>query len=225
LRIRIGAAVWLAFSWRAGWSAECQGFRADRLRMGAFRYRTLVNGKEAGSSEIRIRRSRAGTFEFTNEISGAFRQSWAAVASAEFVPVSARLSSASGTVFELTYRGDRVTGSAGRVVDDVVAAGTVDQRIDWAAVMSMREYGAGGTCGFRVYDPKAGNSRVVVTIGGKERIRVPAGMFDTVRVVYRIAKAQGTEEYRVWMGGGARRFMVREEFPNGSVTELAAMGR
>ncbi len=53
--------------------------------------------------------------------------------------------------------------------------------------------------------------------------QVPAARLDAVRVVYRIAKNKGIEEYRVLVREKLPRFMAKEEFPNGAVTELVAM--
>jgi hypothetical protein len=207
---------------------------AARLRTGSFRYRTLVDRKEAGQSQIGIRRSAGtGNYVYSNVITGAFSQSWEAIATPAFAPVSAKLTSGQGNearpVFELSYRGERVSGFAvsgttqplaRMTVDETVAADTVDQRIDWAAVMALKDYAPDQEYTFHVYDPGTGNSRVIVTVGPTEITRVPAGAFETIRVVYRIEKNRGPEVYQVLVSKQARRFMVKEEFPNGAVTEL-----
>jgi hypothetical protein len=134
------------------------------------------------------------------------------------------------TLFQLAYLGTRVTGfassgsgqtpAARRPVDETVTADTVDQRIDWAAVMALKEYVPGGRFEFHVYDPGTGNSRVIVQTGGLETLTVPAGSFDTVRVTYRIEKNRGTEAYEVFIKKEVPRVLVKEQFPNGAVTEL-----
>jgi hypothetical protein len=79
---------------------------ASRLRTGSLRYRTLVGGKDEGQSLIQIRKS-SGNYVFSNLITGAFSQSWEAVASQEFKPVSAKLLRGEGNdarpAFELAY--------------------------------------------------------------------------------------------------------------------------
>src|SRR5215472_8749793 len=102
--------------------------------------------------------------------------------------------------FELKYASGRVTGfsvsgEAGtapvrRSVDDAVPAGTVDQRIDWAYVMTV-DLRAGETFGFGVYDPGTGASKVVAKVGAVERVEVPAGSFDAYRITYEVAKSRG----------------------------------
>ena len=88
---------------------------AARLLTGSFSFRTLVNGAEVGRSRIQIRRSaELGNYVFSNLVNGSFSQSWEAVTSPLFAPVSARLSfgqgSAARIAFELSYHDDRVTG-------------------------------------------------------------------------------------------------------------------
>jgi len=206
---------------------------ATRLRTGAYSFRTLVNGKEVGRSRIQIRRSvDSRNYVFSNLVLGSFSQSWEAVASPTFAPVSAKLSfgqgSAARTAFDLSYQGNRVTGFIAprkeafkkREVDETVAGDTVDQRIDWAAVMAFKEYVEGHEFKFHVYDAGSGNSLVSVRIGKSETTAVPAGSFETVRVSYRIDKRSGVETYEVFVTKQAPRFLVKEKFPNGSVTEL-----
>jgi hypothetical protein len=206
---------------------------AVRLRGGDFHYRTLVDGQEAGRSRIQIRKSDSGDFVFMNRVEGAFSQSWESVASPTFEPILARLKMGRGrdarTVFELVYRGGRVTGFASsgkgpsverRSVDDAVAEDTVDQRIDWAAVMAVKEYAADARFAFHVYDPGTGLSRVTARVVGFERVTVPAGTFSTARVAYTIEKSRGSETYEVFVHRELPRFLVKEIFPNGAVTEL-----
>jgi hypothetical protein len=70
-----------------------------------------------------------------------------------------------------------------------------------------------------VYDPGTGNSLVHVKIGRTERVHVPAGTFEGVLVTYRIDKNRGSEVYRVTMDRRSR-FLVKEAFPDGAITEL-----
>jgi hypothetical protein len=209
---------------------------AGRLRTGSFSFRTLVGGKEVGRSRIQIRRSTdSGNYIFSNLVLGSFSQSWQAIASPTFASVSAKLSfgqgSAARTAFELSYQGNRVTGFVTsqkepfkkREVDETVTDHSVDQRIDWAAVMALKEYVEGHEFQFRVYDPGAGNSVVSVRIGKSETTAVPAGSFETVHLSYRIDKRSGAETYEVFVTRQAPRFLVKEKFPNGSLTELVEL--
>ena len=209
---------------------------AERLRTGSYSFRTLVDGKEAGQSRIRISKATdSGNYVFSNVVTGSFSQSWEAVVSPTFVPVSAKLSfgqgSAARAVFDLKYQGRRVTGfvtarkepSQRREVNETISDDTVDQRVDWAAVMALKEYVEGQEFHFHVYDPNMGNSLVSVRIGESEKTAVPAGSFETVRVSYRIDKPGGAETYQVFVTKQAPRFLVKEKFPNGSLTELAEL--
>lgn len=166
---------------------------ATRLQTGSFSFRTLVEGKEVGRSRIQIHRAAdSGNYVFSNLVTGSFSQSWEAVATPRFAPVSAKLSFGQGsgarTAFELSYQGNRVTGfmasrkepSKRREIDENASDDTVDQRIDWAAVMALKEYVEGKEFQFHVYDPGTGNSVVSGRIGknvkmkdGKEKNVVP----------------------------------------------------
>jgi hypothetical protein len=209
---------------------------ATKLRTGAYSFRTLVDGKEVGRSRIQIRRSvDSRNYVFSNLVLGSFSQSWEAVASPSFAPVSAKLSfgqgSAARNAFDLSYQSNRVTGFIAsqkepfkrREVDETVADDTVDQRIDWAAVLAFNEYVEGHEFKFHVYDAGTGNSLVSVRIGKSETTEVPAGSFETVCVSYRIDKCSGAETYEVFVTKQAPRFLVKEKFPNGSVTELVEL--
>ena len=215
--------------------ARCD-FDATRLRTGSYSFRTLVDGKEVGRSRIQISKSSdSGNYVFSNVVIGSFSQSWEAVASPRFAPVSAKLSfgqgSAARTAFDLSYQGNRVTGFITsqkepfkrREVDEAIADDTVDQRIDWATVMAFKEYVEGREFKFHVYDAGTGNSVVSVRIGKSEKTAVPAGSYETVRISYRIDKRSGAETYEVFVTKQAPRFLVKEKFPNGSVTELVEL--
>jgi hypothetical protein len=134
----------------------------------------------------------------------------------------------------LTYSGDRVTGSAGTTADNVtneaklaemkpvgaaVPGGTVDQRIDWAAMLASR-LEIGQKLDFTVYDSATGISKVASEVTKAEQVRVPAGTFDAIRAVYRIEKSKGTETYEVLASKETPRFMVREDFSTRMSTEL-----
>ena len=210
-------------------------FDASRLRLGQFRYRTIVKGKDAGGSTISIARSDDGTYRFTNEVTGQFRQSWEAVATSRFEPRTATLGLGqnddrrrsmslvyeAGAVSGTATRTDPVKGAQTSQVSARVPGDVVDQRIDWAAVMST-SLSPGQKIAFSVYDPWIGVSRVSGQVGDPETITVPAGSFETRRVVYVIEKSSGTERYEVWVSTQSPRFMVREDFPGGASTELVS---
>jgi hypothetical protein len=125
----------------------------------------------------------------------------------------------------LKYADGYVTGSEEKEssrankIDSHVPPGTVDQRIDWAAAMSTGLV-VGDKFNFTVFDPATGISQVTGKVAGDERIIVPAGTFDTVRIIYQIEKSKGTERYEVFVAKALPRMMVREDFPNGTSSEL-----
>jgi hypothetical protein len=194
----------------------------------------MLEGKDAGTSEISIRAgSKPRTIVFTNHVTGKFDQRWEAVAFTDFTPVSAWLSFGGGSTgqrtFELHYDKGHVTGYAiprhsttrEKVrVDVEVLPDTIDQRIDWAAAISQTNLKPATEFEFHVFDPVSGNSRVTGEIVGSEKVRVPAGEFEAVRIVYRIAKSGGTETYQVLTNSEGPRMLIREEFPNGAITQL-----
>jgi hypothetical protein len=206
---------------------------ARHLQTGRFLFRTLLNGKSAGYSDISIRQSvDSGNFTYTNRVTGRFSQQWEAIATETFAPIAAKLTFGEGDntrlAFELKYRNGRVTGfrlarrsdaSSKLEVDAEVSSDVVDQRIDWAAAMSQ-ELSSGGEFTFHVFDPSTGESRVTGRIAGPETVKVPAGTFEAMRIVYRIEKTGGTEVYQVLTKREGLRMLLKEEFPGGAVTEL-----
>jgi hypothetical protein len=180
--------------------------------------------------EITIRKLQAsGNFIYQNKVTGQSSQQWEAIATASFAPISAKLAFGESAnmrrAFELTYQAGRVTGFAltkqhsERKIDVEVMPDTVDQRIDWAAAMS-EELTTNGEFAFHVFDPGIGNSRVIGRIAGPETIRVPAGTFEAVRIVYRIEKAGGAETYQLLTNRQGPRILLKEEFPNGASSVL-----
>jgi hypothetical protein len=166
---------------------------------------------------------------FTNRISGAFAQQWEAVATAMFVPVSAKLAFGEGdklrSQFELSYREARATGwrlekSTGNKIDvDVkVLPDTVDQRIDWAAL--SQELLPKHEFSFSVFDPVTQISRVTGRVVGPETVNVPPGTFAAIRIAYSIEKPDGNETYQVLTNATGARVLLKEEFPNGAIVEL-----
>jgi hypothetical protein len=206
---------------------------AETLKAGRFQYRTLVNGKDAGTHEISISKSGTDRFIFTNKVSGAFAQQWEAVATAMFAPVSAKISFGEGDKlqprFELNYRDDHAIGwridksTNNRIdVDVKVLPDTVDQRIDWAAAMSQ-ELIPGHEFSFSVFDPVTQISRVTRRVVGTETVNVPAGTFEAIRIAYTMDKPGGKETYHGLTNAKGARVLLKEEFPKGAIVELVSL--
>jgi hypothetical protein len=218
------------------------GSDATRLKTGIFTYqdRNHDGGSVVGSSRILIKRlGNEGDVEFSNlatftsDFRGFHSQRWTTVASSRFQPKSADLSFLKGNevapIFDITYQAGRAKGflvsgstndaSKKSYVDDPIPADTIDQRIDWAAV-TANELDIGRHFEFNVYDPKTGISHVQADVGDLSDVHVPAGDFAAYAIDYRIHKANGVEHFRVFASKEVPRFMVREEFPNGVVTDL-----
>jgi hypothetical protein len=213
---------------------------ARRLRTGILTYRDLDHGKEVGKSTITIRKLEgSGNYDFCADITfvadfkGFRSQRWEAVASSGFAPISATLAFVRGTevatVFELRYQSGRVTGfvidrkesgsEMTRSIDATVPANTVDQRIDWAAVVAG-DLKTGQQFEFNVYDPGSGVSRVAGQVGPLEQVELPAGGFQAYRIIYQMEKARRIEHYQMLASRDSPHMMLREEFPNGSIGEL-----
>jgi hypothetical protein len=202
---------------------------AHRLKTGQFTYKDFGDGKELGTGKITIKQDPvSGDYQFSMQLSGHLAQRWEAVAKPSFEPVSAKIRFGEAPpYFDLTYTSGKVTGfvtsrSAGgpkRPVDAFVSPGTVDQRIDWAAVLS-NDLQPGQRFQFNVYDPGIGTSHVLATVSPLEQVHVPAGSFPVFRITYRIEKASGTEQYVVFATESLPRMMVREDFPDGTTSEL-----
>ena len=211
-------------------------FDASRLRTGRFEYRIVRDGKQIATFTITVDKQSDGNFRFTAK---GFNQEWESVATSSFQPISAALrierpKKKESYSMSLTYGRGRVTGLAGTSADNMtndaklaemkpvsaaVPTGTVDQRIDWAAMLASR-LEVGQKLDFTVYDPATGVSKVAGEVSKAEQIRVPAGIFETIRAVYRIEKSKGTETYEVLASKEMPRFMVREDFSTGMSTEL-----
>ena len=214
---------------------------AARVRTGVFEYRDSDHGRQVGRSEITIQRfSGSGNLSFTNkaEFSGGFSgfqsQQWEAVTSPDFKPVLARLAVVKGDkpqpVFEISYHSGRVTGFIVRHRDNSIQgvresvktpipAAVVDQRIDWGAILASN-LERGRHIEFEVFDPVTGIGDVTAEVGSSQLISVPAGTFESYAVDYQIQKLNKTEHYRLFVTITSPHMMVREDFPNGVVSEL-----
>lgn len=227
--------VALATAPLCAWAGEQPDARL--LKLGEFVYGDFRGADALGRSRIVIAREPGGGYRFSNTVIGNSAQAWTAVAMRNFDPVSAVLEfrGEDGThqpIFDIRYRGDRVSGTrhlhqsaeaAAIAVDDRVEAGVIDQRIDWASVMA-RKLEVGVPFNFQVYDPAIATSRGVATVENGGRIHVPAGDFDTFKITYRIGKKSGPAQYVVFASKTVPRVMVREDFPDGisSKLEMAA---
>jgi hypothetical protein len=206
---------------------------AHRLKIGQFIYRDSGHGKILGTSRIIIQKDvRTGNFNFSDESKGYFDQQWETVASPQFSPISAKLNygPASNSVpyFNLAYASGRVRGLRCRTrtgcnpmtpVEASISEDTVDQRIDWATVIAS-ELQPGRRFHFSVYDPSIGTSSVTAEVAPARQIQVPAGSFKTFRITYRVEKATGAEQYTVFASEQMPRILIREDFPDGTTSEL-----
>jgi hypothetical protein len=74
---------------------------------------------------------------------------------------------------------------------------------------------------FRVYDPLLGVSDARGRVVSVEAVATAVGTFTAARVSYTIEKPDRAETYQVLVNRSGPRMMLREEFPNGAVIELA----
>jgi hypothetical protein len=106
---------------------------------------------------------------------------------------------------------------AGRITPD-----TVDQRIDWAAVMSTDKR-PGESFDFRVYDAKTGVSRVHCQVGDAGMMNTPEGRVHAIRLDCSVYKSTGTEVYAVYTTAAFPRIMLREELRGNLVISLVGI--
>ncbi|HTD75876.1 MAG TPA: hypothetical protein VK652_20275 [Steroidobacteraceae bacterium] len=207
---------------------------ARRLQTGEFVYRDSSKGKVLGESSIGIRMDQQdSTYRFSAQTIGYADQHWESVATPTLSPVSARLTFGKGpdrpTAFDLHYAQGKVTGFAlsrhsseprtQLPVNASIDSNTVDQRIDWATVMAF-DLRKGSRFSFNVYDAATGSSEVHAQVSPRRRIDVPAGTFPVFAVTYTVKKSTGAERYIVYVTEKLPRFMVREDFPDGTISEL-----
>lgn len=207
---------------------------AHRLQTGEFVYQDSVRGKVLGESLISIRLSDKDlSYHFSAQISGYADQHWESVATSAMRPISAQLSFGKGpdqpAAFQLRYSNGKVSGftlsrpssepRSQLPVKASIDSSTVDQRIDWAAVMALDLRRASGF-EFKVYDSATGSSVVRARVSPRRQIEVPAGIFRVLAVSYWVKKSTGVERYIVYTTENLPRFMVREDFPDGTISEL-----
>ncbi|HTU67997.1 MAG TPA: hypothetical protein VMF52_18755, partial [Steroidobacteraceae bacterium] len=117
-------------------------FDATRLKEGRFIYRTTLKGELLGETALEIRRD-GGRFVISMT-APEIAQSWKATVERSFAPISAMLQmQGKKGAYEMSvrYAGDTVTGEerdAGiaRPVNARTTGLTIDQRVDWAAIMA-----------------------------------------------------------------------------------------
>lgn len=224
-----GFVLFNAAGWLLGADSE-HSFDATRLRTGRFDYRMVKAGTEIAKFILTVEKTADGNFRFTGEAAG-FDQKWESIATPTFHPISALLRTLRvGKMYSMNLKYDdgHVTGSEQKEssptnkIDNDVLPGTIDQRIDWAAAMSRR-LKVGDQFNFTVFDPVTGVSQVTGEVVRDEKIIVPAGTFDAVRIIYQIEKSKETQRYEVLVTKDRPRMMVREDFPNGISSELVGI--
>ena len=199
-------------------------FDTSRLQTGQFAYRIMQDGKQVATFTITIRRE-GDRYRFVGE---GFNQRWESIVGPAFEPVSAtiKMEPAGRPAYSmrLAYDRGRVTGAqiraaAETAVDAALPPGTIDQRLDWAAMLSIQS-ALRQELRFPVYDPQTDVSTVVGSAVEMTRITVPAGAYDALRLDYKVQKSSGVETYQVLATRDVPRMMVRENFPNGLILEL-----
>jgi hypothetical protein len=200
-------------------------FDAQLLKEGRFTYRTTLRGKSLGETIIEIRRAGAH-FLITME-AREIAQSWKAEFERSFAPLSASLSMRGKKgpySMKLRYDGTKITGEeseggATRPVNATAEGVVIDQRVDWASMMAIRAP-AEGSIATHVFDPSTGASEMLGKIGGTQPMSGAWGDATALRLDYTICKRDRLEEYTVYATRETPRYMLREDMPNGLVSEL-----
>ena len=200
-------------------------FDATLLKEGRFIYHTTLKGESLGETAIEIRR--AGAHVVISMSAPKISQAWKASVASSFAPLSASLEMRGRKgpySMELKYAGSSVTGEeredgVTRSVNASVEGVVLDQRVDWAAMMASTAP-ANGSIVVRVFDPSTGLSQMLGRIGGTQPIRGSWGEAAALRLDYTICKRDHLEEYTVYATRETPRYMLREDMPNGLVSEL-----
>ena len=203
-------------------------FDAALLREGRFTYHTTLKGESLGDTVIEIRRAGAN-YRITMS-APKIAQSWEAVVRRSFAPVSVHLKMSSrGAPYEmsLTYEGEVISGEErkGESTAPVRASArgiVIDQRVDWASIMALQP-GSGSSLAVSVFDPSTGFSPMRGKIGTTPSMTGAWGTASAVRLDYRICKREHVESYPVFATQATPRMMLREDMPNGLVSELVAI--
>lgn len=218
------ASVWAGACPPSAHGNTQPSFDASLLKEGRFIYRTTLGGEFLGETALEIRR-KGDTWRITMS-APKIEQSWEAEVRRSFAPLSAHLKMKTRHgpyEMSLTYSGREVKGEERKAdtVKPVSAAlnGVVlDQRVDWAAVMALQAP-AGSLVEMSVFDP-AGLSRMLGEVGGARPLTGPFGEVQSVSLGYRICKPDHVESYLVHATRDLPRYMLREDMPNGLVSEL-----
>jgi hypothetical protein len=200
-------------------------FDAAQLKEGRFVYHTTLKGESLGETVLEIRR--AGSNYVISMSAPAIAQSWKATVARSFAPLSASLEMRGKKgpySMALEYDGAKISGEEreGGVTRPVgaVAKGVVlDQRVDWAAIMAANAP-ATSSIALHVFDPSTGSSSMLGKIGGTQAMRGAWGEAPAIRLDYTICKRDHLEEYTVYATFETPRYMLREDMPNGLVSEL-----
>ena len=200
-------------------------FDATLLKEGRFTYRTSMDGKPLGDTVIELRR--VGSDYRLTMSAAEIGQSWEATVKPSFAPVAAHLvmRSKSGPYeMNLRYGGSRISGEerhAGVVtpVRSESSGVVIDQRVDWASMMAV-EAPIGRSVTMRVFDPSSAFSPLLGTVGLAPTMRGAWGEAAAVRFDYSICKRDHVENYTVFATRETPRYMLREDMPNGLVSEL-----
>lgn len=213
-------------------------FDAARLKTGIYTYRDTVDGRPGSLSTSTITLLPDGNYRFTADIP-AFDQSWSTIATRAMDPVETTLKMRTRDgrhyVMTLKYAGLHVSGEAGTAasidgrlpttqtpVSGEIAAYTVDQRIDWATVMTTDKK-PGESFEFQVYDAKTGSSRVNCTVSDAGMMDTPLGAVHGIKLQYTVHKVSGTEIYTVYTSEAFPRMMLREDLRGNLVINLVAV--
>jgi hypothetical protein len=200
-------------------------FDAALLREGRFIYHTTLKGESLGETAIEVRRDGA---RFVITMSAPkIAQSWKATVEQSFTPLSASLQmkgKKGSYAMDLRYAGGKITGEereggVTRLVNASADGVVIDQRVDWAAVMASNAPAASSIV-LRVFDPSSGSSEMLGKIGGTRSMHGAWGDLDAIRLDYTICKRDHVEEYTVYATRETPRYMLREDMPNGLVSEL-----
>ena len=200
-------------------------FDATLLKEGRFIYHTTLKGESLGETAIEVRRAGA---QFVITMSAPkIAQAWKATVAPSFAPLSASLQMRGRKgpyAMELKYMGRSITGEereggVTRPVSASMEGVVIDQRVDWAAMMASKAP-TDSSIAVRVFDPSTGLSQMLGKIGGTQSMRGAWGEVAALRLDYTICKREHLEEYTVYATRETPRYMLREDMPNGLVSEL-----
>lgn len=200
-------------------------FDAAQLKEGRFVYHTTLKGESLGETVIEIRHAAVNTVITMNAPKVA--QSWKATVAKSFAPLSASLEMRGKKgpyAMAIEYDGAKITGEEReggitRPVNALAKGVVIDQRVDWAAIMAANAP-AKSSIALQVFDPSTGSSTMLGKIGDTQSMSGAFGNAEAVRLDYTICKRDHLEQYTVYATRETPRYMLREDMPNGLVSEL-----